>query len=163
MLWSNPCQFQSLQRIGKRRGVSANARLYAARKNLFLAKGAKRSRFQIGVQSVNEDHCIAKGQVAGEFKPRRSEIFHVSVRYARMQTREGLGHGGTNTIVPKKEVANPGNQDRLHSTFTAESLRPFVSKAWQAQAMQGSKACKVRSTSSGRSGSATCKPASADS
>jgi len=63
---------------------------------------------------------------------------------------------GTDGVVPQQNISDAAYEHAwFHNTFATAIFCPERSKAWQAHAMQGSKECTVRKTSSGSSGRAS--------
>src|SRR5580700_973374 len=128
---------------------------------LLAIEGEYLSRLAARRHCVENDKRIPADEVIDEVQTRRANVHQLNLSaelILRFQTRDGVR---TKAVVLEQNVAHTGDKNSWsHRTFTDAIFFPSGSKVWHAQAMQGSKECTVRKTSSGFSGSAMGLPSS---
>ena len=118
-----------------------------------IEQNCSRSRF--GIDGIDQDDGILCRDLIDQIKSRSSQIDDFDAIVELIAGSQKPRHVRSDAIIAQQNVADPADQHFLHNTFTLAICRPDGSKVWQAQAMQGSKECTVRKTSSGSSGRAS--------
>src|SRR5271166_4231108 len=123
--------------------------------NIRLPVKRDRSRSRIGVDGIDQNDGILCGDLIDQVKGWGPQVGDFDAIVEFVAGGQKPRDVRPDAVIPQPDVSDPANQHLLHSTFTLAIWRPDGSNAWQAQAMQGSKECTVRKTSSGSSGRAS--------
>src|SRR6266699_599487 len=118
------------------------------------AKQTDAAGFTFKLGGINKDQRIGPRKVYRKVKTRRAEVYQLHVLKIVLRFKH-LDGERSDAIIAHQNIPYTPDPDFSHRTFTRAISRPDGSNVWQAHAIQGSNECTVRSSSRGRSGSAT--------
>lgn len=149
--------------------VGRQSKKSMASTQIVFAEDAQGAAWHFRMHRVDEHDQVPAVQVRREVQTGGAEIHHFHIRTTFVRATKQFDSERTKAIIAQQNVSDSSHRASLwrirdgssiHCTFTCAISRPVTSRVWQEHAMQGSKECTVRSTSSGFSGSATGVPTS---